>query len=63
MLTRALPAVRSGVVQAKLSLKQPGAPQVQLLLQYVLELCRFDEDFDLRDRARMLKMVRSRVVP
>ena len=40
---------------AKLSLRQRGHPQVQLLLEYVLGLCRFDADYDLRDRARLMK--------
>merc|ERR1719163_2088665 len=40
---------------AKLSLRQRGHPQVQLLLEYVLGLCRFDADYDLRDRARLVK--------
>jgi AP-3 complex subunit beta len=31
------------------------ADAVQLLLRYVLEMARFDEDYDLRDRARFLR--------
>lgn len=42
-------------MQAKIHLRQPDTAVVNLLLQYVLELARFDQDYDLRDRARTIK--------
>lgn len=40
---------------AKTALTHPDSKQVQLLLEYVLELARYDADYDLRDRARLLR--------
>ncbi|RYG55242.1 hypothetical protein EON66_05755, partial [archaeon] len=40
---------------AKTALTQPDVKAVQLLLKYVLELARYDSDYDLRDRARLLR--------
>jgi len=40
---------------AKTALQQPASAAVQLLLKYVLELARYDVDYDLRDRARTLR--------
>ena len=39
----------------KTALLQPDSKPVQLLLKYVLELARYDIDYDLRDRARLLR--------
>ena len=39
----------------KLSLRNPDSRPIALLLQYVLELCKYDLDYDLRDRARQLR--------
>ena len=38
-----------------MALVQPDHAQVQLLLTYILQLCRFDSDYDLRDRSRTIK--------
>jgi AP-3 complex subunit beta len=40
---------------AKASLHAPGAPAVQALFAYALDLARYDPDYDLRDRARLLR--------
>lgn len=40
---------------AKTALWQPDSTPVQLLLKFVLELARYDSDFDLRDRSRLLR--------
>ena len=40
---------------AKTALYAPESKPVSLLLQYVLELARYDSDYDLRDRARLLR--------
>ena len=40
---------------AKTSLWQPDSKPVALLLKYILELSRYDVDFDLRDRSRLLR--------
>ncbi|EQC31352.1 hypothetical protein SDRG_10954 [Saprolegnia diclina VS20] len=39
----------------KLALKTPNHSKVQLCLQYVVELCKFDLDYDIRDRARLVR--------
>jgi len=39
----------------KLALQQPDVEVLQLLMSYVLELARYDVNYDLRDRARMLR--------
>ncbi|KAI9910891.1 hypothetical protein PsorP6_011123 [Peronosclerospora sorghi] len=39
----------------KLGLREPQSRPIQLLLQYVLELCKFDLDYDIRDRARLVR--------
>lgn len=43
--------------QAKLVLYQPDSQPAALLLQYVLSLSKYDADYDLRDRARLIKLV------
>ncbi|CAH0478516.1 unnamed protein product [Peronospora belbahrii] len=39
----------------KLGLREPQERVIQLLLQYVIELCKFDIDYDIRDRARLIR--------
>jgi AP-3 complex subunit beta len=39
----------------KLGLYNPQEKPVQLLLTYVLELCKYDTDYDVRDRARLVR--------
>lgn len=39
----------------KTALWQPDSKPVKLLLRYVLDLARYDSDYDLRDRARLLR--------
>ncbi|TYZ58674.1 hypothetical protein PybrP1_003820 [[Pythium] brassicae (nom. inval.)] len=39
----------------KLALREPQRRPVQLLLQYVVELCKFDPEYDVRDRARLIR--------
>ncbi|KAH9118372.1 hypothetical protein LEN26_012131 [Aphanomyces euteiches] len=39
----------------KLALKTPDHAKVQLCLQYVVELSKFDLDYDIRDRARLVR--------
>ncbi|KAJ8525716.1 hypothetical protein ON010_g15397 [Phytophthora cinnamomi] len=43
----------------KLGLREPQKRTVQLLLQYVIELCKFDIDYDVRDRARLVRAALS----
>uniref|UniRef100_M4BK39 AP-3 complex subunit beta n=1 Tax=Hyaloperonospora arabidopsidis (strain Emoy2) TaxID=559515 RepID=M4BK39_HYAAE len=43
----------------KLGLHEPQNRTVQLLLQYVIELCQFDIDYDVRDRARLVRAALS----
>ena len=40
---------------AKASLHHQNTPAVQALFSYVLDLARYDQDYDLRDRARLLR--------
>jgi len=53
------PEVKAQIVNlaAKTALWQSGNSVVQLLLRYVLELARYDSDYDLRDRARLLRVL------
>lgn len=39
----------------KLALREPQKRPIQLLLQYVIELCKFDPEYDVRDRARLIR--------
>ncbi|TMW61607.1 hypothetical protein Poli38472_012798 [Pythium oligandrum] len=43
----------------KLGLREPQKRNIQLLLQYVIELCKFDPDYDVRDRARLVRAALS----
>ncbi|KAL7689956.1 putative clathrin/coatomer adaptor, adaptin-like, armadillo-like helical, AP complex subunit beta [Plasmopara halstedii] len=43
----------------KLGLREPQSRTIQLLLQYVIELCKFDIDYDVRDRARLIRAALS----
>ncbi|KAE9322472.1 hypothetical protein PF001_g4385 [Phytophthora fragariae] len=43
----------------KLGLREPQKRTIQLLLQYVIELCKFDIDYDVRDRARLVRAALS----
>ncbi|CAH0489005.1 unnamed protein product [Peronospora farinosa] len=43
----------------KLGLREPHKRTIQLLLQYVIELCKFDMDYDVRDRARLIRAALS----
>ncbi|RLN70532.1 hypothetical protein BBJ29_006750 [Phytophthora kernoviae] len=43
----------------KLGLREPQKRTIQLLLQYVIELCKFDVDYDVRDRARLVRAALS----
>lgn len=43
----------------KLGLREPQKRPIQLLLQYVIELCKFDADYDVRDRARLVRAALS----
>eukprot|EP00644_Phytophthora_capsici_P008927 jgi/Phyca11/504126/fgenesh2_kg.PHYCAscaffold_6_\ len=43
----------------KLGLREPQKHTIQLLLQYVIELCKFDIDYDVRDRARLVRAALS----
>ncbi|CAI5740355.1 unnamed protein product [Hyaloperonospora brassicae] len=43
----------------KLGLRELENRTIQLLLQYVIELCKFDIDYDVRDRARLIRAVLS----
>ncbi|KAH7485340.1 AP-3 complex subunit beta-1 [Phytophthora ramorum] len=43
----------------KLGLREPQKRTIQLLLQYVIELCKFDIDYDVRDRARLCPWILS----
>lgn len=43
----------------KLGLREPQTRTIQLLLQYVIELCKFDIDYDVRDRARLMRAALS----
>lgn len=55
LMCRARPSPR----QVKLHLREPAHTTLRLLMDYVLELARFDLDYDLRDRARMLRNLLS----
>lgn len=46
-------------LSVKLGLREPQARTIQLLLQYVIELCKFDIDYDVRDRARLIRAALS----
>jgi hypothetical protein len=37
------------------ALHNPSSRPVSLLLEYTLELARYDPDYDLRDRSRLLR--------
>eukprot|EP00500_Bicosoecida_sp_ms1_P004736 CAMPEP_0203808676 /NCGR_PEP_ID=MMETSP0115-20131106/1748_1 /ASSEMBLY_ACC=CAM_ASM_000227 /TAXON_ID=33651 /ORGANISM="Bicosoecid sp, Strain ms1" /LENGTH=1095 /DNA_ID=CAMNT_0050717369 /DNA_START=49 /DNA_END=3336 /DNA_ORIENTATION=- len=39
----------------KMSLQRPASEPVRLLMQYVLDLAKYDVNYDLRDRARVLR--------
>lgn len=43
----------------KLGLREPQKRPIQLLLQYVIELCKFDTEYDVRDRARLIRATLS----
>uniref|UniRef100_K3WFQ3 AP-3 complex subunit beta n=1 Tax=Globisporangium ultimum (strain ATCC 200006 / CBS 805.95 / DAOM BR144) TaxID=431595 RepID=K3WFQ3_GLOUD len=43
----------------KLGLREPQKRTIQLLLQYVIELCKFDTEYDVRDRARLIRATLS----
>ncbi|KAG7384520.1 AP-3 complex subunit beta-2 [Phytophthora pseudosyringae] len=43
----------------KLGLREPQKRTIQLLLQYVIELSKFDIDYDVRDRARLVRAALS----
>nr|CCA18067.1 AP3 complex subunit beta putative [Albugo laibachii Nc14] len=43
----------------KFSVQAREDRNVQLLRQYVLELCKFDNDYDVRDRARLMRAILS----
>lgn len=43
----------------KLGLREPQTRAIQLLLQYVIELCKFDAEYDVRDRARLVRATLS----
>lgn len=43
----------------KLGVREPEDRNIQLLGQYVLDLCKFDSDYDLRDRARLMRAILS----
>ncbi|DAZ96254.1 TPA: hypothetical protein N0F65_012557 [Lagenidium giganteum] len=43
----------------KLGLREPQTRGIQMLLQYVIELCKFDVDYDVRDRARLVRAALS----
>ncbi|GLE01460.1 hypothetical protein PINS_up010290 [Pythium insidiosum] len=43
----------------KLGLREPQKRNIQLLLQYVIELAKFDPDYDVRDRARLIRAALS----
>lgn len=46
-------------LSVKLGLREPQKRPIQLLLQYVIELCKFDIDYDVRDRARLVRAALS----
>ncbi|KAF4040296.1 Clathrin-adaptor complex-3 beta-1 subunit C-terminal [Phytophthora infestans] len=46
-------------LSVKLGLREPQKRTIQLLLQYVMELCKFDIDYDVRDRARLVRAALS----
>lgn len=43
----------------KLGLRESQSRTIQLLLQYVIELCKFDIDYDIRDRTRLVRAALS----
>jgi AP-3 complex subunit beta len=42
-------------LSAKLTCLNPGHETISLLNQYVLNLARYDQNYDIRDRARLLR--------
>ena len=51
------------VLASKLLVLSPGDHTLQLLARYVLTLARYDQNYDVRDRARMMASLLSGVTP
>jgi len=65
MLHFQAPVVKLQIVTlaAKLLVLSPTHPTLRLLVQYVFSLARYDQNYDLRDRARMLSSLLGDLSP
>ncbi|KAF8622581.1 hypothetical protein AX15_006925 [Amanita polypyramis BW_CC] len=51
------------VLASKLLVLSPGDQRLQLLARYVLNVARYDKNYDVRDRARMMASLLSGIIP